>query len=208
MKLFLRGGVSLITALFAAFLIFYARPLLAETTPSQGLSAQEQQETKAPAQAAQQKKEAEAKTTAQAETAELSATVSGTPSATAVKDNDATAAVSIKTVNSTEPNQAPLTAPQAYIAFSYSLCCRCASGLGVRRGTIAADPRILPFGTRVYLTGGGSYDGEYLVTDSGTAIKGNKIDVWVPTIQEARRFGRKNVKLTVLSYGGKKKRQK
>ncbi len=80
--------------------------------------------------------------------------------------------------------------------------------MGVRRGTIAADPRILPFGTRVYLTGGGSYDGEYLVTDSGTAIKGNKIDVWVPTIQEARRFGRKNVKLTVLSYGGKKKRQK
>jgi 3D (Asp-Asp-Asp) domain-containing protein len=209
MRLFLRGGVSLMTALFAAFLIFYARPLLAETTPSQGLSAQEQQETKAPAApATQQKKEAAAKTTAQAETAELSATVSGTPSATAVKDNDATAAVSIKTVNSTESNRAPLTAPQAYLAFSYSLCCRGASGLGVRRGTIAADPRILPFGTRVYLTGGGSYDGEYLVTDSGTAIKGNKIDVWVPTIQEARRFGRKNVKLTVLSYGGKKKRQK
>ena len=209
MKLFFRGGVRLIATLFAAFLIFYARPLLAETIPSQGLATQqEQQETKTSAQAAQQKKETEAKTTAQSETGELSATASGTSSAATVKDKDTAATASTKTVNSTEANRAPLTKPQAYTAFSYSLCCRGASGLGVRRGTIAADPRILPYGTRVYLTGAGAYDGEYLVTDAGTAIKGNKIDVWVPTIQEARRFGRKNVKLTVLSYGGKKKRQK
>ena len=201
MKLFLRGGVSLIATLFASFLIFYARPLLAETVPSQGF-AQEQQETKPSAQVAQQKKEAEAKTTAQAETAGLSATVfSRSTSAAAVKDTDATAATTIKVANTKEVR----TAPQAYIAFSYSLCCRGASGLGVRRGTIAADPRVLPFGTRVQMTGAGAYDGEYLVTDSGSAIKGNKIDVWVPTIQEARRFGRKNVKLTVLSYGGKSK---
>jgi 3D (Asp-Asp-Asp) domain-containing protein len=106
-----------------------------------------------------------------------------------------------------EASRAPLTAPQSYTALSYNLCCRGSSGLGVRRGTIAADPRILPYGTRVQMTGAGSYDGEYLVTDSGTAIKGNKIDVWVPTMQEARRFGRKNVKLTVLSYGGKKKKK-
>jgi 3D (Asp-Asp-Asp) domain-containing protein len=56
------------------------------------------------------------------------------------------------------------------------------------------------------MTGSGAYDGEYLVTDAGTAIKGNKIDVWVPTIHEARRFGRRNVKLTVLSYGGKRRK--
>ncbi len=204
MKLFVRGGMSLAAMLFAAFLIFYARPLLAETTPSQGTA---QQETKTPAQTAQQEKEAEAKQTAQAETAELSETASGATKA-AVKNTDATAATTVTVANSTEAARAPLTAPQAYTAFSYSLCCRGASGMGVRRGTIAADPRILPYGTRVRMTGSGSYDGEYLVTDAGTAIKGNKIDVWVPTIHEARRFGRRNVKLTVLSYGGKKKRQK
>ena len=207
MKLFLRGGMSLVALTFAAFLISYARPLLAETTPSQGPA---QQETKAPAQeAAQQKKEADAKTTAQAETAELSETVSNTPAA-AVKDSDATAATTVTVANSTEAKSAPITAPQAYTAFSYSLCCRGSSGLGVRRGTIAADPKILPYGTRVYMTGSGAYDGEYLVTDAGTAIKGNKIDVWVPTVHEARRFGRRNVKLTVLSYGPRrgKARQK
>jgi 3D (Asp-Asp-Asp) domain-containing protein len=206
MKLFLRGGMSLAAMLFAAFLIFYARPLSAETTPSQGPA---QQETQTPAQAAQQKKEAEAKTSVQAETAELSETASGATKA-AVKDADATAATTVTVANSTEakPTAAPLTAPQAYTAFSYSLCCRGSSGMGVRRGTIAADPRILPYGTRVRMTGAGSYDGEYLVTDAGTAIKGNKIDVWVPTIHEARRFGRKNVKLTVLSYGGRKAKAK
>jgi 3D (Asp-Asp-Asp) domain-containing protein len=206
MKLFVRGGMSLAAMLFAAYLIFYARPLLAETTPSQGPANQQQEETKAPAQAPSQQKKAEQ--TVQAQTAELSKAVPGATS-TAVKDSDATAATSMKVVNPTEAKPAaPPTAPQSYTAFSYSLCCRGASGMGVRRGTIAADPRVLPYGTRVHMTGAGAYDGEYLVTDAGTAIKGNKIDVWVPTIHEARRFGRRNVKLTVLSYGGKKKKQK
>jgi 3D (Asp-Asp-Asp) domain-containing protein len=208
MKLFVRGGMSLAALLFAAFLISYARPLLAGTTPSQTLLAQQQETQETPAQEGARQKKAEAKQPAQAETAELSETVSGSTE-TAVKDSDATAAASIKAVNLAEAKRtAPITAPQAYTAFSYSLCCRGSSGLGVRRGTIAADPRILPYGTRVYMTGAGSYDGEYLVTDAGTAIKGNKIDVWVPTIHEARRFGRRNVKLTVLSYGGRKAKAK
>jgi 3D (Asp-Asp-Asp) domain-containing protein len=205
MKLFLRGGVGLLATLFVAFLIFYARPLLAEANPSQGPAQQEQQEKKAPASTTQQKQSEVG--SVQSETTAPSETVNGTPAA-AVKDSDATAATSIKTVDSKGAKLAPVTSPQSYTAFSYSLCCRGASGLGVRRGTIAADPRILPFGTRVYMTGSGAYDGEYLVTDSGTAIKGNKIDVWVPTMKEARRFGRRNVKLTVLSYGGRRAKVK
>ena len=200
MKLFVRGGVGLAAVLFAAFLIFYARPLFAGNNPSLEPTQQEQQK-KEPAGTTPQKQTEHG--SVQSEKTDLSETVSGTPAA-AVKDNDATAAPSVKVANSTESPRAPKTAPQPYTAFSYSLCCRGASGLGTRRGTIAADPRILPYGTRVYMTGSGSYDGEYLVTDAGTAIKGNKIDVWVPTIHEARRFGRRNVKLTVLSYGGKR----
>ena len=199
MKLFVRGGVTLIATIFASSLIFNAQPLSAISNPSQEAAQQEQQKKQAPAGTTQQA----APESVQSETSALSGTTSSTP-AVAVKDNDATAAPSIKVANSTESPKAALTAPQPYIAFSYSWCCRGASGLGTRRGTIAADPRILPFGTRVYITGAGSYDGEYLVTDAGTAIKGNKIDVWVPTLKEARRFGRKNVKLTVLSYGGKR----
>jgi len=61
----------------------------------------------------------------------------------------------------------------------------------------------LPYGTRVRLDAG-PYSGEYVVTDAGTAIKGRKIDIWLPTFREACRFGRRNVKLIVLSYGAKR----
>ena len=205
MKLFVRGGVGLIATLFAAFLIFDVQPLSAITIPSQGFAQQEQQQQQEPAGTAGQKQSTQQSVNSEADHKSKN-TDSATP-AVAVRDNDVAAATTVKVANPAEAKHLPLTAPQPYIAFSYSLCCKGASGLGTRRGTIAADPRILPYGTRVLMTGAGAYDGEYLVTDAGTAIKGNKIDVWVPTIKEARRFGRKNVKLTVLSYGGKKKRK-
>jgi len=63
---------------------------------------------------------------------------------------------------------------------------------------IAADPRVLPLGTRVRLDAG-PWSGEYLVADTGGVIKGRKIDIWTPSTREALQFGRRNVKLTVLS---------
>jgi 3D (Asp-Asp-Asp) domain-containing protein len=171
-------------------LIFYARPLNAEVNPSPEPATQ-QQEKQEPAQAAQQKKEAET-TTAPTETAKLSGVVVATsPSEPELKPAENLIAA----------------APQIYNATSYSRPGRGASGMGVRSGTIAADPKVLPFGTRVRLDAG-QYSGEYVVTDSGTAIRGCKIDVWLPTYREACRFGRRNVKLTVLSYGGRKARKK
>ena len=86
----------------------------------------------------------------------------------------------------------------SYTATAYSLRGRTASGKFVTRGLIAADRRVLPIGTRVRLQAG-SYSGEYLVADTGGAVRGRKIDIWVPSTNEAMRFGRRSVKLTVLS---------
>jgi 3D (Asp-Asp-Asp) domain-containing protein len=94
--------------------------------------------------------------------------------------------------------------PAPYVATAYSLRGRTASGRLVSKGLIAADPRILPLGTRVRLEAG-PYSGEYLVADTGGLIKGKRIDIWTPTSRDAMRFGRRTVKLTVLSYGGKRK---
>jgi 3D (Asp-Asp-Asp) domain-containing protein len=85
----------------------------------------------------------------------------------------------------------------AYSATAYCLKGRTASGSGVRRGIIAADPRHLPLGTRVQITAG-AWTGTYTVADTGGVIKGRKIDLWVPSSTEARRFGRRKVQLTVL----------
>lgn len=94
-------------------------------------------------------------------------------------------------------------APETYTATAYSLRGRTASGKPVSRGLIAADPRILPLGTRVRVDAG-NFSGEYLVADTGGAVRGRRIDIWTPTAGEAMRFGRRAVKLTVLSFGGRK----
>jgi 3D (Asp-Asp-Asp) domain-containing protein len=93
--------------------------------------------------------------------------------------------------------------PANYIATAYSLRGRTASGRMVARGLIAADPRVLPLGSRVRLEHPG-YTGEYIVADTGGAVRGRRIDIWTPTSREALRFGRRIVKLTVLSYPAKR----
>ena len=94
--------------------------------------------------------------------------------------------------------------PANYVATAYSLRGRTASGRPVAKGLIAADPRHLPLGSRVRLDAG-TYSGEYLVADTGTMVRGRRIDIWTPTSREAMRFGRRTVKLTVLSLGGRRR---
>jgi 3D (Asp-Asp-Asp) domain-containing protein len=93
-------------------------------------------------------------------------------------------------------------AAEKYTATAYSLPGRTASGAAVRRGLIAADHRVLPLGSRVRIDAG-NYTGEYLVADRGSAVRGRLIDIWVPSTHEAMRFGRRPVRLTVLSFGSR-----
>lgn len=85
----------------------------------------------------------------------------------------------------------------SFRATAYCLKGRTASGKGVRRGIIAADTRVLPLGTQVSVDAG-SWSGSYVVADTGGAVKGRKIDIWVPSCSEAKRFGNRTVKLKVL----------
>jgi 3D (Asp-Asp-Asp) domain-containing protein len=91
-------------------------------------------------------------------------------------------------------------APRGFSATAYSLRGRTRSGVYVRRGVIAADPRVLPLGTVVQLKAGNNYSGVYTVHDTGGAIKGRLIDIWMPSSREARRFGRQRIKLVVIQY--------
>jgi len=129
-----------------------------------------------------------------------------TPNSTIVKETNATEATSeIASLDALTPATSSAAefvaaAPQSYVATAYSLRGRTASGLVVGKGMIAADHSVLPLGSRVRIEAG-SYTGVYLVADTGGAVRGRKIDVWVPTTREACQFGRRNVRLTVLSYG-------
>ena len=92
-------------------------------------------------------------------------------------------------------------------ATAYALKGRTRSGTHVRRGVIAADPRVLPLGSVVQIKSG-KYTGVYTVHDTGGRITGNIIDVWVPDNHEARQFGRRKIKLSVLKMGPSKSRKR
>ena len=59
---------------------------------------------------------------------------------------------------------------------------------------IAVDPTVIPLGSKVYVEGYGYATAE----DIGGAIKGNRIDVFIPTQSAALQWGRKQVKVTIL----------
>ena len=68
----------------------------------------------------------------------------------------------------------------SFSATAYCFSGRTAMGHGVRRGLVAADPRVLRLGSRIVINGGG-YSGTYLVSDTGGSIKGKRLDIWMPS---------------------------
>ncbi|MFT3742852.1 MAG: 3D domain-containing protein [Pyrinomonadaceae bacterium] len=82
----------------------------------------------------------------------------------------------------------------AFSATAYCLSGKTAMGHGVRRGIIAADPRVLKLGSKITIDAG-PWSGTYLVSDTGGGIKGKRLDIWVPNCSEARKFGRRSVQV-------------
>ena len=74
---------------------------------------------------------------------------------------------------------------------AYCLLGRTRRGNQVRAGIIAVDPALFPLGRDVELFFGRSRYGRFLADDTGGAIRGARIDVWLTDCAAARRFGRK-----------------
>lgn len=74
------------------------------------------------------------------------------------------------------------------------------TGVKARRGIIAVDPKVIPLGSRVYVEGIGSVPdyGIAVAADIGGAVKGNKIDLYMETQEEADKWGVKKVRVYIL----------
>ena len=203
MKSLFGGGAVFATALLTASVLFYAHPLAAEPAFQDPTKQQQKKETTTTVMTVNGMTEAKDTSVAQATDAGIAINIP--------EDFDeAPPLMAAAATNSGDKDAAKLiaaAASQTYLATAYNLSGRTASGRPVSKGLIAADPGFLPLGTRVRLEAG-PYSGEYLVADTGGSVRGRKIDVWVPTTREACRFGRRNVKLTVLAYGNKRQRAK
>ena len=95
--------------------------------------------------------------------------------------------------------------PGGRLPFSATAYCKgttTASGVRVRTGVAAADPQLLPVGSVVQVAVGDSkYSGVYTVMDTGPAVQGRELDLYIWSCHEALSFGRRPVQVTVLRLG-------
>jgi 3D (Asp-Asp-Asp) domain-containing protein len=89
-------------------------------------------------------------------------------------------------------------------ATAYSLRGRTATGIKPHPGMIAADPRVLPPGSKVQIRNAGRYSGTYRVGDTGGSVHGRKIDIYTPSEHAARQFGARNVQVKVLNRAARR----
>lgn len=75
-----------------------------------------------------------------------------------------------------------------------------ATGVPTGFGIVAVDPSVIPLGSKLYITSAdGSYVYGYCVAgDTGGAIKGNKVDLFLSSESECRAFGRRSMKVYIL----------
>lgn len=95
--------------------------------------------------------------------------------------------------------------PGARMSFHATAYCKgltTASGVNVRAGIAAADPKVLPIGSVVQVTGVPEpHRGIYTVLDTGPAVQGREVDLYMWSCHDALAFGRRRVELTVLRLG-------
>lgn len=103
--------------------------------------------------------------------------------------------------NEETENEKPIV--KEYVVTAYCPCMKCcgktdgitASGVKAREGITVAMNKSIPFGTKIYIDG----VGERIVQDRGGSIKGNRIDLYFDSHQEALNFGRQTKQVKILN---------
>ncbi|WNS75237.1 3D domain-containing protein [Bacillus sp. DTU_2020_1000418_1_SI_GHA_SEK_038] len=89
-------------------------------------------------------------------------------------------------------------------ATAYTASCKncsgiTATGINLKKNpnmkVISVDPKVIPLGSKVYVPG----YGEAIAADKGSSVKGNKIDVFIPSHKQAIQWGNKTVKIKVYN---------
>jgi 3D (Asp-Asp-Asp) domain-containing protein len=107
--------------------------------------------------------------------------------------------------NSAQVNKQPANVVKILTvrATAYSITCKkcsgiTASGINLKKNpnqkVISVDPKVIKLGTRVYVEG----YGYAIAADKGNSVKGNKIDVFIPSQKNALKWGSKTVEVKIL----------
>ena len=80
-------------------------------------------------------------------------------------------------------------------AYAYTGGGYTATGTKARYGTLAVDPKVIPYGTKVYIK---ELDKVFTAEDCGGAIKGNTIDIFMTTEAQCNNWGIRNITIEIL----------
>ncbi|QIZ05569.1 LysM peptidoglycan-binding domain-containing protein [Priestia megaterium] len=123
-------------------------------------------------------------------------TVSSKPAAQAPRESEP--AVEAASTTNTSSREITVKAT-AYTASCEGCSGTTATGINLKANpnakVIAVDPSVIPLGSKVYVEGYGNA----IAGDTGGAIKGNRIDIFIPSNQDAINFGVKQLKVTILN---------
>ena len=81
-------------------------------------------------------------------------------------------------------------------AYAYTGGGYTATGTKAKYGTLAVDPKVIPYGTKVYIK---ELDKVFTAEDCGGGIKGNKIDIFMGSETDAYSWGRRTIDIYILN---------
>lgn len=119
----------------------------------------------------------------------------------AVKEVKSASTVSDATTNETSNAQAESSSnnnngtSMSIEATAYAGDTITSTGTTPKWGTIAVDPTVIPYGTKVYIP---KFDMVFTAEDCGSAIKGKRIDIFMNSEAECVKFGRQNMEIKIL----------
>jgi 3D (Asp-Asp-Asp) domain-containing protein len=111
----------------------------------------------------------------------------------------------LETADAATPEDTLPAAGVQHLRFTATAYCKgttTASGVNVRTGIAAADPGLLPVGSviQVYKLEE-RYNGIYTIMDTGPAVQGRHIDIYMWNCNEALQLGRRDIVINVLRLG-------
>ena len=127
--------------------------------------------------------------------ADLSAQATSAATTSISKESGSRPSTSPTTVTEPAPSGGSTGGERQLTVSATCYCLRggTASGLPVGPGIIATDPTVIPLGTRVFVPG----YGKAVAADTGSAVKGNTIDLWVASCAQASAYGQRTVTITI-----------
>ena len=97
--------------------------------------------------------------------------------------------------NNLNSNESQVVRTMNVVASAYTGYSTTSTGQKPVWGTIAVDPRVIPYGTKVYIP---QFGRTFIANNTGGAIKGNKIDIFMNTKKECYNWGRRTIEIQIL----------